>query len=60
MTVGQRLAVVVAVAVAVVVAVAANTDVLTPMTAITMLILAVQYWSQPPLTRKFLNGRVNK
>ncbi len=32
----------------------------TPVAVIAMLLLAVQYWDQPPLTRKFLNGRANK
>mmetsp|Transcript_16259 Transcript_16259/g.35382 ORF Transcript_16259/g.35382 Transcript_16259/m.35382 type:complete len:419 (+) Transcript_16259:174-1430(+) len=40
--------------------VAANADVLTPAALITMLLLAIQYCAQPPLTRKFLDGRANK
>ncbi len=32
----------------------------TPTAVIAILLLAVQYWAQPPLTRKFLNGRANK
>ncbi len=43
----------------VVVAVAANTDVLTPTAAITMLPLAVQYWTQPPADKKVF-GRQGK
>lgn len=40
--------------------VAANTDVLSGAAIATMLLLAVQYCAQPPLTRKFLDSRANK
>lgn len=40
--------------------VAANTDTLTTAAITTMILLAVQYCAQPPLTRKFLDSRANK
>ena len=40
--------------------VAANTDILTPAALFTMLLLAIQYCAQPPLTRKYLDSRANK
>lgn len=40
--------------------IAANTDTLSPAAIVTMLLLAVQYCAQPPITRKFLDSRANK
>lgn len=40
--------------------VAANTDILSTAAITTMVMLAVQYCLQPPLTRKFLDSRANK
>ena len=45
---------------AIIATVAANTDVLSGAAIATMLLLAVQYCAQPPLTRKFLDSRANK
>ena len=39
---------------------AANTDTLSTAALTTMFLLALQYCAQPPLTRRFLNGRANK
>ena len=38
----------------------ANTDTLSSAAIVTMLLLAVQYCAQPPITRKFLDSRANK
>ncbi len=40
--------------------IAANTDILTPAAITTMILLAIQYCAQPPITRKFLDSRANK
>lgn len=40
--------------------VAVNTDALTTPAIVTMLLLALQYCAQPPITRKFLDSRANK
>ena len=40
--------------------IAANTDTLSSAAIATMLLLAVQYCAQPPITRKFLDPRANK
>ena len=40
--------------------VAPNTDTLTTAAITTMILLALQYCAQPPLTRKFLDSRTNK
>jgi hypothetical protein len=40
--------------------VAANADALTAPALVTMFLLALQYCAQPPITRKFLDGRANK
>ena len=40
--------------------VAVNTDILTTPAIITMILLALQYCAQPPITRKFLDSRANK
>lgn len=39
---------------------AANTDTLSTAALTTMFLLALQYCAQPPLTRRFLDGRANK
>jgi len=40
--------------------VAVNTDTLSIAALVTMLMLAIQYCAQPPITRKFLDSRANK
>ena len=39
---------------------AANTDTLSTAALTTMFLLALQYCAQPPLTRRFLDGKANK
>jgi hypothetical protein len=39
---------------------AVNTDILTAPAIVTMVLLALQYCAQPPITRKFLDNRANK
>ena len=40
--------------------VSVNTDILTTPAIVTMVLLALQYCAQPPITRKFLDSRANK
>ena len=40
--------------------IAVNADALTAPAMVTMLLLALQYCAQPPITRKFLDSRTNK
>jgi len=40
--------------------VSVNTDILSTPAIVTMILLALQYCAQPPITRKFLDSRANK